>query len=75
MEPFRLGSLAGQTRLDIEIEDQLVDEFTVQFDKGRCAPGHGSSDRWQTKTGAIDTDRARLYLNRGCRYCGRHTRV
>jgi hypothetical protein len=28
MEPFRLGSLVvGQTRLDIEIEDQLADEF------------------------------------------------
>jgi hypothetical protein len=34
MEPFRLGSLVvGQTRLDIEIEDQLIDEFMAQFDK------------------------------------------
>jgi hypothetical protein len=40
MEPFRLGSLAvGQTRLDIEIEDQLVDEFTVQFDKKTLRAG------------------------------------
>ena len=34
MEPFRLGSLVvGQTRLDIEIEDQLADEFMQQFAK------------------------------------------
>jgi hypothetical protein len=40
MEPFRLGSLAvGQTRLDIEIEDQLVDEFTTQFDKKTLRAG------------------------------------
>ncbi len=32
MEPFRLGSLeVGQTRLDIEIEDQLADAFMQQF--------------------------------------------
>ena len=40
MEPFRLGSLAvGQTRLDIEIEDQLVDEFTAQLDKKTLRAG------------------------------------
>jgi len=32
MEPFRLGSLAvGQTRLILEIEDQLADEFMERF--------------------------------------------
>jgi hypothetical protein len=32
MEPFRLGSLSvGQTRLVIEIEDPLADEFMERF--------------------------------------------
>ncbi len=32
MEPFRLGSLSvGQTRLILEIEDQLADEFMERF--------------------------------------------
>jgi hypothetical protein len=40
MEPFRLGSLeVGQTRLDIEIEDQLVAEFMAQFDKKTMRAG------------------------------------
>jgi hypothetical protein len=40
MEPFRLGSLSvGQTRLDIEIEDQLVDEFMEQFGKKTLRAG------------------------------------
>ena len=40
MEPFRLGSLVvGQTRLDIEIEDQLIDEFMAQFDKKTLRAG------------------------------------
>ena len=40
MEPFRLGSLVvGQTRLDIEIEDQLVAEFMAQFDKKTLRAG------------------------------------
>lgn len=34
MEPFRLGSLSvGQTRLEIEIEDHLVDDFMERFGK------------------------------------------
>jgi hypothetical protein len=33
MEPFRLGSLSvGQNRLILEIEDQLVDEFTERLE-------------------------------------------
>jgi hypothetical protein len=40
LEPFRLGSLeVGQTRLDIEIEDQLVAEFMAQFDKKTMRAG------------------------------------
>ncbi len=40
MEPFRLGSLVvGQTRLEIEIEDQLVAEFMAQFDKKTLRAG------------------------------------
>ncbi len=32
MEPFRIGSLAvGQTRLEICIEESLVDEFIARF--------------------------------------------
>ena len=32
MEPFRLGSLSiGQTRLEIQIEDHLVDDFIEVF--------------------------------------------
>ena len=39
-EPFRLGSLVvGQTRLDIEIEDQLVDPFMQQFAKKTLRAG------------------------------------
>ena len=33
MEPFRLGSLAvGQTRLTIEIDDEIADEFMERFE-------------------------------------------
>jgi hypothetical protein len=33
MEPFRIGSLSvGQTRLILEIEDQLVDEFMERLE-------------------------------------------
>ena len=33
MEPFRIGSLSvGQTRLILEIEDQLADEFMERFE-------------------------------------------
>ncbi|HZY41945.1 MAG TPA: DUF1952 domain-containing protein [Anaerolineae bacterium] len=40
MEPFRLGSLAvGQTRLDIEIEDQLADAFLEAFAKKTLRAG------------------------------------
>ena len=40
MEPFRLGSLeVGQTRLDIEVEDQLADEFMQQFAKKTLRAG------------------------------------
>lgn len=40
MEPFRLGSLSvGQTRLTIEIEDHLVDEFLAQFGKKTLRAG------------------------------------
>lgn len=32
MEPFRLGSLeVGQTRLTLEIEDHLADDFMARF--------------------------------------------
>jgi hypothetical protein len=40
LEPFRLGSLVvGQTRLEIEIEDQLADEFMQQFSKKTLRAG------------------------------------
>lgn len=40
MEPFRLGSLVvGQTRLDIEIEDQLADAFLTAFEKKTLRAG------------------------------------
>ncbi|MEP0804114.1 MAG: DUF1952 domain-containing protein [Chloroflexota bacterium] len=40
MEPFRLGSLAvGQTRLTIEIEDQLVEDFLTRFGKKTLRAG------------------------------------
>lgn len=40
MEPFRLGSLSvGQTRLTIEIEDHLVDEFLARFGKKTLRAG------------------------------------
>lgn len=40
MEPFRLGSLAvGQTRLTIEIEDELVEGFLAQFGKKTLRAG------------------------------------
>lgn len=40
MEPFRLGSLSvGQTRLDIEIEDELVDDFMEVFGKKTLRAG------------------------------------
>jgi hypothetical protein len=33
MEPFRLGSLAvGQTRLTIEIDEEIADEFLERFE-------------------------------------------
>ena len=40
MEPFRLGSLSvGQTRLEIDIEDHLVDEFMETFGKKTLRAG------------------------------------
>ena len=40
MEPFRLGSLSvGQTRLDIEIEDHLVEDFMEVFGKKTLRAG------------------------------------
>jgi hypothetical protein len=40
MEPFRLGSLSvGQTRLDIEIEERLVDDFMESFGKKTLRAG------------------------------------
>ena len=40
MDPFRLGSLeVGQTRLDIEIEDDQVDEFLAAFAKKTLRAG------------------------------------
>ena len=40
MEPFRLGSLeVGQTRLEIEVEDQLADQFMQQFSKKTLRAG------------------------------------
>jgi hypothetical protein len=40
LEPFRLGSLAvGQTRLDIQIEDHLVDGFFNRLSKKTLRAG------------------------------------
>jgi hypothetical protein len=40
MEPFRLGSLeVGQTRLEIEIEDHLVEDFLERFGKKTMRAG------------------------------------
>ena len=40
MEPFKLGSLSiGQTRLEIEIEDHLVDDFVEVFGKKTLRAG------------------------------------
>lgn len=40
LEPFRLGSLSvGQTRLDIEIEDHLVEDFMEVFGKKTLRAG------------------------------------
>ena len=40
MEPFRLGSLSvGQTRLEIQIEDDKVDAFMEQFGKKTLRAG------------------------------------
>ena len=40
MEPFRLGSLSvGQTRLEIDIEEHLVDEFMKVFGKKTLRAG------------------------------------
>ena len=40
MEPFRLGSLSvGQTRLEMEIEDDLVDDFIERFGKKTLRAG------------------------------------
>jgi len=40
MEPFRLGSLSvGQTRLEIDIEDHLVQDFMEVFGKKTLRAG------------------------------------
>lgn len=40
MEPFRLGSLSvGQTRLEIDIEDHLIDDFMERFGKKTLRAG------------------------------------
>ena len=40
MEPFRLGSLSvGQTRLEIHIEEHLVDDFMEVFGKKTLRAG------------------------------------
>jgi Domain of unknown function (DUF1952) len=40
MEPFRLGSLSvGQTRLEMEIEDDQVDDFIDRFGKKTLRAG------------------------------------
>ena len=40
MGPFRLGSLeVGQTRLEIQIEDDLVDDFIDRFSKKTLRAG------------------------------------
>ena len=40
IEPFRIGSLeVGQSRLDIEIEDELIDDFLEVFSKKTLRAG------------------------------------
>lgn len=40
IEPFRIGSLVvGQTRLTLEIEDTLVDDFLAKFAKKTLRAG------------------------------------
>ncbi len=40
MVPYRIGSLAvGQTRLEIEIEDHVLDEFMEEFGKKTLRAG------------------------------------
>ena len=40
MEPFRLGSLSvGQTRLEIDIEEHLVNDFMERFGKKTLRAG------------------------------------
>jgi hypothetical protein len=40
MEPFRLGSLSvGQTRLEMKIEDNLVNDFMERFGKKTLRAG------------------------------------
>ena len=40
IEPFRIGSLeVGQTRIDIDIEDELVDDFLEVFGKKTLRAG------------------------------------
>lgn len=40
MEPFRIGSLSvGQTRLEFEIEDHLIDDFMEAFGKKTLRAG------------------------------------
>ncbi|MEW5828018.1 MAG: DUF1952 domain-containing protein [Chloroflexota bacterium] len=40
MDPFRLGSLSvGQTRLEFDIEDHLVEEFMEKFGKKTLRAG------------------------------------
>ncbi len=40
IEPFRLGSLSvGQTRLEFDIEDNLVEEFMEKFGKKTLRAG------------------------------------
>jgi hypothetical protein len=40
MEPFKLGSLSvGQTRLEIDIEDRLADDFMERFGKKTLRAG------------------------------------
>lgn len=40
MEPFRLGSLeVGQTRLTVEMEDQVADDFIERFRKKTLRAG------------------------------------
>jgi hypothetical protein len=40
MDPYRIGSLViGQTRLDIQIEDDIVDDFFEQLNKKTLRAG------------------------------------